>query len=38
MTFLAGLGLGALLVIGVAFIFVADKNNPDDVDDFTDFH
>jgi hypothetical protein len=38
MTFLAGLGLGALLVIGVAFIFAADKNNPDDVDDYTDFH
>ncbi len=38
MTFLAGLGLGALVVIGVAFIFAADKNNPDDVDDYTDFH
>jgi len=38
MTFLAGLGLGALLAIGVSFIFVADKNNPDDVDDFPDFH
>ena len=38
MTFLAGLGLGALLTIGVSFIFAADKNNPDDVDDFTDFH
>ena len=38
MTFLAGLGLGALVAIGVAFIFAADKNNPDDVDDYTDFH
>jgi hypothetical protein len=38
MTFLAGLGLGAIVVIGVAFIFAADKNNPDDVDDYTDFH
>jgi hypothetical protein len=38
MSFIAGLGLGALLVIGAAFIFAADKNNPDDVDDFTDFH
>jgi hypothetical protein len=38
MTFLAGLGLGALVTVGVAFIFAADKNNPDDVDDYTDFH
>jgi hypothetical protein len=38
MMFIAGMGLGALVTIGVAFIFAADKNNPDDVDDFTDFH
>jgi hypothetical protein len=38
MTFILGMGLGAVLVIGAAFIFAADKNNPDDVDDFTDFH
>jgi len=25
MTFIAGMGLGAILVIGVAFIFAADK-------------
>ena len=38
MSFILGLGLGALVTVGVAFIFAADKNNPDDVDDFTDFH
>jgi hypothetical protein len=38
MSFILGLGLGALATIGVAFIFAADKNNPDDIDDFTDFH
>jgi hypothetical protein len=37
MSFILGVGLGALVTIGVAFIFAADKNNPDDVDDFTDF-
>jgi hypothetical protein len=38
MSFIAGMALGALVVIGAAFIFAADANNPDDVDDFTDFH
>jgi hypothetical protein len=37
MSFILGVGLGALVTIGVAFIFAADANNPDDVDDFTDF-
>jgi hypothetical protein len=37
MSFIAGMGLGALLVIGASFIFAADANNPDDIDDFTDF-
>jgi hypothetical protein len=26
------------VTIGAAFIVAADTNNPDDVDDFTDFH
>jgi hypothetical protein len=38
MNFIFGLGLGALAVIGVAFVVAADRNNPDDVDDFTDFY
>jgi len=38
MTFIAGVLLGSLVTIGAAFIFAADNNNPDDVDDFTDFH
>jgi gas vesicle protein len=38
MSFLFGVGIGAIVTMGIAFIFAADKNNPDDVDDFTDFH
>ncbi len=37
MSFIAGMALGAFFVISAAFIFAADANNPDDIDDFTDF-
>jgi hypothetical protein len=33
MSFLFGVGLGALVTIGVAFVFAADKNNLDEGDD-----
>jgi hypothetical protein len=33
MSFLFGMGLGALATIGVAFIFAADKNIVDEGDD-----
>jgi hypothetical protein len=33
MSFLFGVGLGALFTIGAAFIFAADKNNLDEGDD-----
>ena len=33
MMFIAGMGLGALVTIGVAFIFAADKNIVDEGDD-----
>ena len=33
MMFIAGLGLGALITIGVSFIFAADRNKLDEEDD-----
>ena len=33
MIFIAGLGLGALITIGVSFIFAADRNVLDEGDD-----
>lgn len=33
MNFLFGVGLGALFVIGVSFIFAADRNKLDEEDD-----
>jgi hypothetical protein len=33
MMFIAGLGLGALITIGVSFIFAADRNILDEGDD-----
>jgi len=33
MTFLLGMGLGSLLIIGAAFIFVADQNILDEGDE-----
>ena len=33
MTFLFGMGLGALLTIGAAFIFAGDQNNLDEGDE-----
>jgi hypothetical protein len=33
MTFFLGIGLGALLTIGVSFIFAADRNILDEEDD-----
>ena len=33
MTFFLGIGLGALLTIGVSFIFAADRNILDEGDD-----
>jgi hypothetical protein len=33
MMFIAGMGLGAIVTIGVAFIFAADKNIVDEGDD-----
>jgi hypothetical protein len=33
MMFIAGLGLGAIVTMGVAFIFAADKNIVDEGDD-----
>ena len=33
MTFFLGIGLGALLTIGVSFIFAADRNVLDEEDD-----
>jgi hypothetical protein len=33
MMFIAGMGLGALVTMGVAFIFAADKNIVDEGDD-----
>ena len=33
MIFIAGLGLGALITIGVSFIFAADRNILDEGDD-----
>ena len=33
MSFILGVGLGALVVIGVSFIFAADRNKLDEEDD-----
>jgi hypothetical protein len=33
MMFIAGIGLGALITIGVSFIFAADRNVVDEEDD-----
>jgi hypothetical protein len=33
MIFIAGIGLGALITIGVSFIFAADRNVLDEEDD-----
>ena len=33
MMFIAGMGLGAIVTMGVAFIFAADKNIVDEGDD-----